>query len=808
MVSYNGVAVMNHFLRDVRFSLRTLAKAPGFAAITIICLALGIGGSTAMYSVVYGVILNPFAYRDVDRLVSVQLLNPQGRSNGSYYPTTEFVEIAERNTVFSGVIASTWSDVTMTGQGEPQRLRGNHCTMNTFEVMGVPPLLGRVTIPEDALPGAEPVVVLGYKFWLRQFSGSPGVLGAKLTLNGKVCTVIGVMPRRFMWRGADVYLPHVFRRGEAIADVEQVHLLGRLRPGISIPQATEGLRPVFEDLHRTYPNDVPEKSRIRLRTFKETFPSDIIDALWILFGAVGLLLVIACVNVSSLLLSRMAARQREIAIRSAIGASRGRLVSQFLAETLVLALGGGALGVLIAYGALHVIVTMVPPGTIPDEAVISLNAPVLAFTLGVSLFAALGAGLAPALQFSASDLTSALKEMGRGSSGGTRQRWVRNSLVTGEIALSLMLMAAAGLMMRTLGSIEGANLGIPRGHILTLRIPFSRDRYPNPESRNVFLESVVRRIGNVPGVLATGINSGLPPIGNWVSQVEIPGRTERDSSPVVLQNVNAGYANAMGLAMVMGRFLSSEDVSGKMYRGVVNQSFVRHYLAGANALGARVRIQRLAGETFEITGVVRDTVNRASSQEILPEIYVPFTVSGLADEIYVLAQVRPESLERAVREQIYGVDPGQPVTDVRTLETVLDDYLYARPRFNLLLMTVFAGLGLVMAVLGIHGVVSNSVAQQTREIGIRIALGARYGQVIAMVLKIAAQLLGAGVAIGLAGSLLSMHVLRGLVQNVSTIDELSLAGTVAILCIAGFSAAFWPARRAARVDPMQALREE
>src|ERR1051326_7217236 len=297
---------LGHFVRDIRISIRGLWKSPGFALITAGSLALGIGGSTAMYSVIYGVILNPFAYRDPDHLMSVHVLDDHGRSNGSYYPIDQFIDITDRNTVFSGVIASTWSDVTWTGDGDPQRLRGNHCTMNTFEVMGVAPLIGRATTAGDSLPGADPVGVLGYKFWQRQFGGSQGVIGRKLTLNGKVRTVIGVMPPRFMWRGADVYLPDVFHRGQDVEGEKAVHLLGRLKPGLSVAQATAGLQPIFENIQHRYPNEWPRKWRIRLRTFKETFPSDITQALWVLFGAVGLLLIISCVNVSGMLITRMA----------------------------------------------------------------------------------------------------------------------------------------------------------------------------------------------------------------------------------------------------------------------------------------------------------------------------------------------------------------------------------------------------------------------------------------------------------------------------------------------------------------------
>ncbi len=810
---------LGHFFRDIRVSVRGLAKSPGFAAITAISLALGIGGSSAMYSVIYGVILNPFAYQDVDRLMSVQIQDSQGRSNGSYYSIDQFVEIAERNAVFTGVIASTWSDVTLTsdegGGGDPQRLRGNHCTMNTFDVMGVPPLIGRATTAEDASAGAAPVVILGYKFWQRQFGGSRGVLGRKLNLNGKVRTVIGVMPPRFMWRGADVYLPDVFRRGQEIEGEREVHLLGRLKPGVTEVQAIAGLRPIFEDLRRRSPNEYPEKWRIRLQTFKETFPSGITDALWILFGAVGLLLMISCVNVSSLLLTRMAARQKEIAIRSAVGATRPRLIGQFLAETLVLALGGGALGVLAAYGALHGIIAMVPPNTIPDEAEISLNAPVLWFTLTLSVVVALLVGIAPALQFSGRDIVAALKEAGRGLSGGTSQRVLRNGLVIGEVALSLMLLVGASLMIRTLISIQGADLGIHRDSILTLRIPFSIERYPAAERRVSFLQSVVRRVDSVPGVLATGVNTGMPPLFNWSMGVEIPGQVRTDSSPVVLQQVNEGYAKTMGLAVLHGRFLSAEDVGAKVHHAVVNQSFVRGYPAGREVLGSVVRLPRLrtaplniTDDSFQIVGVVRDTVNRISTRETLPEIYIPFTLAGMADRLYVLGNVRPESLDRAVREQIYAVDRGQPVTDVRTLDNMLDDFVYARPRFNLLLFSVFAGLGLVLALVGVHGVIANSVSQRTREIGIRLALGAGYGQVVGMVLRLAAGLLAIGVVLGVIGSIASARLLRGLVRNVSTIDVDSLLAVIALLFATGLLASFWPARRAARVDPVRALREE
>jgi putative ABC transport system permease protein len=462
---------------------------------------------------------------------------------------------------------------------------------------------------------------------------------------------------------------------------------------------------------------------------------------------------------------------------------------------------------------------MVPPNTIPDEAEISLNAPVLWFTFALSVATALMAGLAPALQFSGRDIVESLKELGRTASGGARQHLLRNALVVGEVALSLMLLVGASLMIRTLVAIQSTDAGIHRDSILTVRIPFSRERYPTAERRVSFLQDVLRRIDSIPGVLAAGVNSGMPPVYNWTLPVEIPGYARRDNSSVILDNVDQDYAKALGLALVLGRFLSAQDVGARVHNAVVNQAFVRHYLAGRNVLGGIVRLPtlrtaplNLADDSFQIVGVVRDTVNRISTRETLPEIYIPFTVVGVADRLYILGKTRgktrPESLDRAVREQIYAADRGQPVTDVRTLAGLLNDYVYARPRFNLLLFGVFAGLGLVLALLGVHGVIANSVSQRTREIGIRLALGAGYRQVIGMVLRLAIELLAIGIVLGGIGSVVSARVLKGLVQNVSTIDGYSLAGMVALLFATGVFASFWPARKAARVDPVRALREE
>jgi putative ABC transport system permease protein len=805
---------IDQFLRDFRFGGRYLAKGRMFAAVTIGSLALGIGGSTAMYSVVYGVVLHPFIYKDVGRLMSVGMIEADGRSNGSYYAIDSFLDIAENNRIFSGIVASTWSDVTWMNGHEPRRIRGNHCTMNTFDVMGVPSLIGRTTIAADAEPGAQPVAILGYKFWQHEFNGDPSVVGRQLILNGKVRAVIGIMPGRFMWRGADVYLPDVFHRGQNVEGEPEVHLLGRLKPGFTRTQAEAALTGVLREIRRRIPNAPPGAWRVRLRSFEETFPSGITDALWILFGAVGVLLLIACLNVSNLLLSRLLVRQKEISIRASLGATRGSLIRQLLAESLVIAIGGGLLGVAVAEGALLGILAMVPPDTIPDEAQIALNAPVLAFALAVSLGAALIAGLAPALQFSAGDIISGLKEAGRSVSSSVRQRGLRAALVVFEVALSVMLLVGASLMIRTLISIGSADLGIRRGRILTMRIPFSGLRYPMPERRNAFLSAVLEKIAAAPGVIAVGLNTGLAPIGNWTMPVRVAGH-ERDARPVVVHQTNENYAGALGLTVIQGRFLYSGDVNGRLHNAVVNQAFTRRYLFAENALGSMASLPRLrtppanlTDDSFRIVGILKDAVNRIPTHETIPEIYIPYTLAGMADRIYVASLTRPEALGPTVRDQVYAVDGGQPVTDVRTLDARLDDYVYAGPRFNLLLFAVFAALGLSLALLGVYGVVATAVAQRTREIGIRLALGAGIGQVIRMLIAFGARLLTLGVLAGLIGSALSVRTLKALVRNISTFDPVSFAAVSALLFAAGLLASFWPARRAARIDPANTLREE
>ena len=798
---------------DIRYGVRGLARTPGFTLLAVLSLGLGIMAVTAIYSVLYAVVLDPFPYKDIDNLTSVRVASPTQRFGRTGYSTDQFLEIAERSTVFEGVIASTISDVLWTGNGDPQRLRGNHGTFNTFDVMGVPPILGRTPSAGDARPGAEPVAVLGYRFWQRQFNGDTGVLGRQLRLNDINRTIIGVMPKRFMWRGADVYLPITFERGKIVEGVRGVHLLGRLKPGVSDAQAEADLRPIITDLKQRYPTEFPDQWRVGLLRFTETFPSSIGQDIWVLLGAVALLLLIACANVSNLLLARASARQREMTVRVALGASRRRVVRQLLTESLLLALAAGAVGTALAYAGLPAILALVPPNTIPDESEIALNTSVLLFSLAISAVTSIICGLAPALHTAGRDLSNAMREASRSLAGGSRQAITRKALVVAEIALALVLLAGSSVLLRTFIDLGRVDVGAPPDRVLVFRVPLAPQRYPDAARRVAFFQDLLPRIRTTPGVEAVALNSGLHPLGNMWMPVEVMGYPAV-SDPVEAHQVNADYTKALGVRLAAGRLLTDADIESAQRVLLVNERFVRMRIPDRPPLGQVVKLWRLkdppfnvANHSFQIVGVVHDMPNNGLSEPTMPEVYLPYSVAGGSNVVAVRTHGDPADVTRSVIGQVYAADAAQPVTNVSTLEQLLKDEEFATPRFNLVLLSVFAIVGLALAVVGVYGVMSNAVAQERQEIGVRMALGADAGTISRMILARGARLLLAGTAIGLLGSVAAGRWLAGAVWRVSGVDPLAFAGVAALLMIVGLAACYWPARRASRTDPLLAMRE-
>jgi predicted permease len=802
------------FARDIQYGARSLLKNPGFTALAVLSLATGIMATTAIYSVLHAVVLDPFPYKNVDQLMSVRVYNPAGRGGRLGYSVDQFLEIAERNTIFEGTIASTISDVLWTGEGDPQRLRGNHGTFNTFDVMGVPPLLGRTSTADDAKEGAEPVVVLGYRFWQRQFGGDSGVLGRHLRLNDTVRTVIGVMPKRFMWRGADVYIPTRFQRGQIVEGVRSVHLLGRLKPGITSAQAEADLTPIIEDLRKQQPNEFPQPFRVSLLPFTETFPSGITGDIWVLFGAVAFLLLIACANVSNLLLSKAAARQKEMGVRVALGANRSRIVRQLLTESLLLALIAGAIGSALAYAGLPAILKIVPPNTIPDEAEIALDRSVLFFTLAMCALTSVICGLAPALHSSRRDLAASMREVSRSLSGSSGQARLRKSLVVVEVALSLMLLAGSSLLIRTFVAMQRLDLGYDPQRFLTMRIPLPPQRYPDATRRVAFFEDLLSRVRSVPGVAAVGVNTYLHPLGNMSTTAEVAG-TAASTEPVVVHQVDAGYVSAFNIRLASGRVIDQTDVTGRRAVALVNERFVRSRFEGRPPLGQIVHLPRLkerpfelASDAFEVVGVVQNLANAGLANPIRAEIYLPYSLAGVPNFLIVRTTLEPTSLTRAVIAQVYAIDGSQPVTNVKTLDTLLAEDEFSTPRFNLILLSVFAVIGLVLAVVGVYGVMATAVAQQRQEIGVRMALGASSQSIVAMILARGSRLLLIGMSIGLVGSLIGARLLARQVWNVSPFDPIAFVIVAVVLLAAGLQACVWPALRAGRTDPIIALRVE
>ncbi len=809
---------LNWLWQDLRFAARGIRKDRGFALLAILALALGIGATTVIFSVIENVLIEPFPYRNADRLAVAYVhdLTKPTDFDRAYYTIPEFLEIREQNHVFEDVLGMTDLDVLYQDKEGTQQFTGARVTANAFEMLGMRPLLGRNLVPDDGKPGAPPVFSMSYRLWQKQFNGDPGIVGTTFVLNGEPRTLIGIMPPRFLLGNDDIWVPFVLNRSEPSNERVYLWTLGRLKPGATLQQTASDFEIITKRLAKLYPTEYPTRFSVVSKTLTDDVVGHFKLTLFTLLAAVGMLLLIACSNVANLLLARATAREREIAIRASMGATRGRLVRQLLVESFMLAAGGCLLGCVLAYGGLKGVSAAMPEHTIPAETVLRLNIPALLFAVGVTLLTTILCGLAPAIHAVRGDLHGRLKDTGKGVNASFRHGKFRSALVVSEVALSIVLLVGAGLMMRSLLALQHVDLGLNPVNILVARLPLPKGRYDTAEQKKLFFSQVLQRISALPGVIAATETSSLPPYGGPESDVVIPGKTHSEHWDTIFQLCSEGYFKTMGRHLLRGRLLSETDVDSARPVAVVNETLARTYFGKDDPIGQKIKFEELdrlpqspKDQYFEIIGIVADAKNRGLQQAVGPEAYIPYTVTGAMERgILIRTAVEPLSMLMSVRREIWSVDRNVALTLTGTLEGYLQQYSYAGPQFGLVLLSIFATVGLVLVAIGVFSVMAYSVSLQTHEIGIRMALGSPARNVLNMVLGKGLRLIGLGIALGVIASVGLTRLVASQFWGVSPNDPLTFFGVICVLIAVGLAACLVPARRATQVSPLIALRYE
>ena len=809
-------------LHDIRYALRTLAKSPGFAAVAILTLALGIGATTSTFSVVSAVLLKPLPYHEPERLVQLWETNPiKGWTQATVAPAN-LLDWQKQNHVFTDMAAysgadgkgATLSDFYFTGSAEPIKLRGLRVTGNLFSVLGVNPLLGRTFLPEETWKGTPPVLILSHALWQRQFGGDPNIIGRTIALSGEKLTVVGVMPPDFYFpiRKAELWVPFGWDAGQ-MASYRRPHFLrviSRLRPDVSLEKARAEMQTIASRLEQQYPV-TNTKMGVGLGPAHDWVVSDTRYALMLFLAAVGLVLLVACVNVANLLLARASSRTREFAVRSALGAARSRLIRQLLTESLLLATVGGALGIVVALWSKDFLLAL-KPGNIPRLDEVALDWRVLMFTLGVTALTSLLFGLAPAFTAARTDLAAALERSGGRGSAGIEGGLARNSLVVAEIALALILVTGAGLLLRSFRQLQSVDPGFNANKVLTFRVSLPGSTYAKEIDVSTFFERLIDRIRLLPGVQSAAATGRLGLKGyEWTSDFSIENRPPGEFGPEVLhKEITPDYFHTMGIPRLAGREFTKADQQKSEPVVIVNEALVRRYGAGENLIGRRLKFERpeREGKWRTIVGIVKDEKQEGLSAAVRPEIYQALPQNANDDmTVVVRTAMDPMALVGPVRNELRALDKNIAPDDIQTMDTVVYESV-SRERFAMLLAAVFAGLAALLAAVGIYGVMSYAVSRRTGEIGIRVAMGAQPRDIFRMVIRRAVVLAAAGVAIGIAGALALTRLLTNLLFGVSASDPATY--TVVALAVSALvlAASYFPARRATRVDPMVALRYE
>jgi len=788
--------------------------------VAILTLALGIGANSAIFSFVDAVLLRPLPYLHADRIVLVWEKPPGGGRN--VISALNFLDWKTGNSVFEPLVATTGWSMTLSGVEEPVLLRGARVSAGYFDIFQIKPALGRTFAPDEDEPGKEHVVVLSHKLWTTTFGADAGIIGRSITLDGEPYTVIGVMPQGTAFdRGfAQMWRPLAFKPSERTRNYHWLQALGRLKPGVTIEQARAQMDAIGARISTDYP-DSNKGWGVTIERYADVLVGpQLRSSLYVLLGAVGMLLLIGCVNLANLTLARGTSREREVAVRAALGAGRWRLLRQFLTENILLSTTGGALGLLVGYAMMNGLKLIVPPFTLPRDANVTMDPRVLAFALALSLATGMIFGLAPALHATKPDLSGAMKEGGRGSSADSGRRRLRSTLVVVEVALSFMLLVGAGLLVRSFFRMMRVDTGFDSTNVITAGLPIAGSRFPDPDQLNAYLRQIVARVDALPGVREAAVTNSVPMRG-WGNGMPflIAGRPVVDRANrngAGFKQVGASYFHTIGMKLVKGRAFSDRDVTGSSPVMVINQTMASRFFAGQEPIGQRILVQEIVPGRpalgpeipWEIVGVVADEKTGSLDGNAQAGMYVPIEQSpSTFVSLVVRANIDPTSLQRALGQAVHEVNKDQPLSDVLTLEQIKDESS-ASNRLRTMLLGVFAAFALLLAAIGIYGVISYTVVQRTHEIGIRAALGANAGTLLRLILAHGMTLAALGLVFGVVASLMLARVLGTLLFGVAPRDPLTLGAAAAVLTSVTFLACYLPARRAAALDPLIALRCE
>ena len=807
---------MQFFWQDFRYGFRTLLRNPGFCAVAILALALGIGPNTAIFTMVNAVLLKPLPVPEPDRVVMIWgtlLKSGFGQLPVSAADYLEWKQQARSFDQMSAAFAIPEYGLNVSGAGDPERVPAALASKEFLPALGIKPIVGRNFLPEEDRPGGPPAVLIGNALWQRRFHSDPAAIGRTLTVDGIPRTVVGVVPHELgEMVAADLWLPTAINPNDAERRNHNYGIVAHLKPGVTVAQARAEMIVIAQRLERAYPASNTGWG-ITLFPMAEMFTGRIRPVLLILLGAVGLLLLIACANLANLLLARAATREKEIAIRGALGAGRPRIIRQLLTESFVLALAGGALGLVLAAWGVRLLRSVVPD-MFPMLQHMSVDVPVLAFTFGISILTGLLFGLVPAWRSSRTDLNTTLKEAaGRSESSGGSHR-IRGFLLASEVALAVLLSVSAGLLLRSFVRVTEVNAGVRTANILTMNVSLPEVKYDTELKRATFYKNLIERLDTLPGVRSAGAVVFLPlrvsilSFRIWVNSFVIEGRppVPQDQQPQAdYRPATPGYFNTMGIALRQGRLFDQHDDQDAKRVVLVNEAMVRKHFAHENPLGQHI----VMGKPMEIVGVVADAKLYGLDAPVEPAVYVPHAQHSGESSMAVVVRTEgdPAAIASAVRREILKLDPEQPISNVRTMDKVLSDSLMLR-RVSMLLLTVFASLALTLATVGIYGLTAYLVSLRTHEIGLRVALGASQSQILRLVVGrgLVTSLIGA--AIGVGAALMLTRGLSGMLYGVTTTDPLVFAGVPLLLIAVSALASYVPARKATRIDPLAALRYE